>query len=89
MTRWQIRDEILKSIDTLVDYKLKYLKFNNMIYGLITEIVDDNTYRVKMFGREEMLKSINNERYEVGDVVFVVVWNNDYSNKTIVCKSTR
>ncbi len=86
---FKIREEIFKSIDILVDEKLKRLRFNYMVNGLITEVIDNGTYKVDIFNREDIIKSMNGTQYQVGDVVYIVVWNNNYSDKTIVCKATR
>ncbi len=85
----KIEQKIIEAIEIIIEERIKRLKFNYMVEGTIIEVMDNNTYKVNLFGIETELKSMNNDVYEVGDIVYVVVWNSNYSNKTIVCKATR
>lgn len=85
----EISEIILTTIDRLIDGKLRNFKYNHMVSGLITEVISDSTYKVRIQDNIETIKSMNNDTYQVGDVVYVVVWNNNYSDKTIVCKATK
>ena len=79
-------DKILEAIEIMVDEKINSLKFNRVIDGTITEIIDTNTYKVNLFDNIETLKSMNGQEYMVGDIVYVIVFNDNYSNKKILCK---
>lgn len=79
-------DKILEAIEIMVDEKINSLKFNRVIDGTITEVIDTNTYKVNLFDNIETLKSMNEQEYMVGDIVYVIVFNDNYSNKKILCK---
>lgn len=79
-------DKILEAIEIMIDEKIKSLKFNYVIDGTITEVIDTNTYKVNLFDNIETLKSMNGQEYTVGDIVYVIVFNDNYSNKKILCK---
>lgn len=79
-------DKILEAIEIMIDEKIKSLKFNYVIDGTITEVIDTNTYKVNLFDNIETLKSMDGQEYTVGDIVYVIVFNNNYSNKKILCK---
>lgn len=79
-------DKILEAIEIMIDEKIKSLKFNYVIDGTITEIIDTNTYKVNLFDNIETLKSMDGQEYTVGDIVYVIIFNNNYSNKKILCK---
>ena len=79
-------DKILEAIEIMVDEKINSLKFNRVIDGAITEVIDANTYKVNLFDNIEILNSMDGQEYAVGDIVYVIVFNNNYSNKKILCK---
>lgn len=82
----KIREEILRTIELIVRKRLKELNYNYTVSGLITEIIDSETYKVKIYDDISSVKSMNIQEYQVGDVVNIIVFNNNYSNKKILCK---
>lgn len=85
----RIEQKIIDAIEIILEERISRLKFNYMVVGLITEVIDVDTYKVNIFDNIETLHSMNGHQYQVGDIVYIVVWNNNYSDKTIVCKATR
>lgn len=83
------QEELLQAVDVVIKKRLEESMFNYKIEGKITEVIDTNTYRVEIQNNISEIKSMNGITYQVGDVVYIVVWNNNYSDKTIVCKATR
>lgn len=79
-------DKILETIEIMINEKINSLKFNYVIDGTIIEVVDANTYKVNLFDNIETLKSMNGQEYLVGDIVYVIVFNSNYSDKKILCK---
>lgn len=75
--------ELLQAIELMINEKLKGLKFNYTLEGTITEVMNTTTYKVRIFDTEEILKSIDNTTYQVGDVVKIIVYNGNYSDKAI------
>ncbi len=80
------KEELLEAIDILINKRLAELKFNYKIEGKITEIVNADIYRVEIQNNISEIKSMNGTTYQVGDVVEIIVYNNNYSDKKILCK---
>lgn len=81
-----LEDVMIDAIIDLIEQKLKGLRFNSKVEGVITEVVDTNIYKVKIQNNIETIKSMNNDTYLLNDVVYVIVFNNNYSDKKILCK---
>lgn len=79
-------DKILEAIDIMMNEKIKKLKFNYVLDGTITEVINPNTYKINVLDNVETLNSMNSNQYLVGDIVYVIVFNNNYSDKKILCK---
>lgn len=79
-------DKFLDAIEIIIDEKMKSSKFNYVIEGTITEVINTSTYKVNVLDNVEMLNSTNGHQYVVGDIVYVLVFNNNYSDKKILCK---
>lgn len=79
-------DKFLEAVEIMIDEKINSLKFNRVIDGTITEVVDTNTYKVNLLNNIEILNSMNGQEYAVGDIVYVIIFNDNYSNKKILCK---
>lgn len=77
---------MIDAFKELIEEKFKGLKFNYKVEGVITEVTTSNTYKVRMQNNIETIKSMNSDTYSVNDVVDVIVYNNNYSDKKILCK---
>lgn len=82
----EIEEKLLKSIDILIDGKLKKLKFNYYIEGKIISINSDGTYNVKINGSDEKLSTREGLSLVVNDVVLILVPNGNTSFKFIDIK---
>lgn len=80
------KEELLEAIDILINKRLAELKFNYKIEGRIIEIVNADIYKVEIQNNISEIKSMNGATYQVGDVVEIIVYNNNYSDKKILCK---
>lgn len=80
------KEELLEAIDILINKRLGELEFNYKIEGKIIEIVSTDTYKVEIQNNISEIKSMNDTIYQVGDVVYIIVFNNNYSDKKILCK---
>ena len=66
-------------------------KIDKMIYiyevtGKIVEVVSPDEYKFTYNGEELMAKSISGDTYLVNDIVHILVLNNDFSRRIILCK---
>ncbi len=74
---------ILESIDTKLDIKLKNLKFDYTVMGKVISNDGNGFYTVQIDGQNYTVKSKQNLTYVVGQVVYVTIIRNDFSNKII------
>ncbi len=81
-----LEDVMIDAFMELIEQKFNGLKFNYKVEGIIPEIVDANTYKVRIQNNIETIKSMNNDTYLLNDVVYVMVFNNNLSDKKILCK---
>lgn len=79
-------DIIAESVIYAIQELFKELEFNRKVEGVITEKIDVSTYKVKIQNNESIIKSMNNTEYIVGDIVDVIIYNNNYSDKKILCR---
>ncbi|MBS4539829.1 hypothetical protein GOQ27_15245 [Clostridium sp. D2Q-11] len=77
---------ILEACNILIDAKLKSMKFNKTLEGKVTEVIDSSTYKVNINNEEYKIRKLNDDIYQVGDIVFVLIINNNFSNKVILSK---
>lgn len=82
-----IQEAILESINYMLQEKLKKVKYNYCLEGVITAVEDD-IYTLKIDDQETTCKSINGAIYQVNDIVYILVINNEMSNKIILGKRT-
>lgn len=78
------QNELLDAIEIIVDGKLKRLKYNYYMLGVVSSV--DNVkkeYKVNMNGNYFTLKARQGLIVNVNDVVYVCIANNDFSNKFI------
>ena len=80
------KEELLEAIDILINKRLNGLRNCYKIEGKITEIIDADTYKVEIQNNISEIKSMNDATYQVGDVVYIIIFNNNYSDKKILCK---
>ena len=81
-----IQEELLKSIDILINAKMKNLKFNYYIEGKIISSNSGGTYNVDINGFTEVLKARQGLSLSKNDVVLILVPNGNTSFKFIDLK---
>lgn len=90
-----IKEQILETIDILIDKKadnlnkninrkIENLKFDKTVRGIISEILDNNYYNVNIFGKVYKLK-YTKEELKKDSFVYILIPNNDYKNMFILC----
>lgn len=82
----KLQEEILKSINILVDKKFKSLKFNYYVEGKVLSKNLDGTFLVVINGEQENLTARSGLSLNVNDVVLVLVPNGNTSFKFIDLK---
>lgn len=82
----KLQEEILKSINILVDKKFKNLKFNYYIEGKVLSKNLNGTYLVIINGEQENLKARSELNLNINDVVLILVPNGNTSFKFIDLK---
>ena len=80
------QENLLQAIDIIVEERLKNLKFNYTITGKVTEVIDSVNYKALINNEESKVKAINGQTYLVNDVVYVLMQNNNKSDRLILCK---
>lgn len=79
----EVNSYILDAIDVVIDSKLKELDFNKTLEGVVREVHDDGC-DIDINGSTIYANKLSGMEYEIGDVVIVLVLNNNYSNKIIL-----
>jgi hypothetical protein len=83
----KMKSEILKSISSLVDKKIKKLGYCRVVYGQVQQYNRDNSYDTLINGTIQTIHAMNDDKYVIGDTVIVLVLDDsNYSNKMILCK---
>lgn len=80
------KEELLEAVDILINKRMGALNFCYKIEGKIIEIIDANIYKVDVQNNITTIESMNDENYKINDVVYIMVFNNNYSDKKILCK---
>ena len=84
MNEKKMQDALLEAIGVMIDNKLKKLKFNYYVDGVINKVNNDKTYSVLINGATyENIPSKNNFAYQVGDSVQILIKNGDWNKKFI------
>jgi len=83
----KFQQNLLESIDILVKENNKNQKFNRTEEGKITEVISSNIYNVNIKNNVYQIKTINSEVYNVGDLVLILILNNNFSRKVILGKN--
>lgn len=81
------QEALLKSIDIMIEERIKKLKFDYSIEGSIVSFNDNGTYNVDYNGN--ILKNIKVRQgldISVGDIVLIKILNGNFSNKFIDLK---
>lgn len=81
-----INKYILDAIQVVIKKFLKNLKYNYYVTGKITAVNTDGTYGVQINNTVSNLPARSGLTLAVGDVVYVMVVNGNYSFKFIDCK---
>jgi len=80
MIKMQNDKEILmQSIDIIIAERLSKLKYAYILTGVITTVVDSVNYKVFIDDSETSVKATNGVTYLVGDIVEILVENNNSS----------
>lgn len=83
------QDALLEAIDIMIEQKIKKLKFNYYVDGVIQTKNASNTYNVIINGTEyKDVPSKNNFDYSQGDTVQILIKNGDWNKKFIDDKTT-
>lgn len=75
-------DIIAQEMIRLIERYIPYLPFDQTFKGNIQE-KDGNTYKISIKSMIYTVNSINNDTYNVGDVVYVTVPCNNWKNSFI------
>ena len=86
LTAKELEYKILDAISILLEGKLKGLKFNATIEGIILEKLSPSLYKIKYNDEEYTAKCLNGQTYAVNDVVDILIRNNNFSEKIILWK---
>ena len=82
----KIQEAILKTIKLLLEEESKNLHFNRTVYGTVKVDNLDGTYIITINDSDTVLKAVEGLNLQVNDVVVIMVNNNNYSDKFILCK---
>lgn len=80
-----IKQEILETIDIIVNQKINNLKFDRTIKGIVKEVLENDYYKINISGAEYTLK-YTKEKLKICSSVYVLIPNNDYKNMFILCR---
>lgn len=80
------QDKLFNAIRNIVKKILNKTKFNYCVQGRITANNNNGTYQVKINDGTSTIKTMNANTYIVGDIVWVMIINNNYSDKYILTK---
>ena len=83
----QTQDAFLEAIDIMIEQKLKKLKCNYYVDGVIQEAYEDNTYKVLINNATyDKISCLHRASFQANDVVHILVKNGDWNKKYIVDK---
>jgi hypothetical protein len=80
------QDKLFNAIRNIVKKILNKTKFNYCVQGKITVNNNNGTYQVLVNDGTSTIKTMNSNTYIVGDIVWVMIINNNYSDKYILTK---
>lgn len=79
-----IKQEILNTIDIIVNQKINSLKFDKTVRGTVKKVLNDDYYKINISGAEYTLK-YTKEKLKIYSSVYVLIPNNDYKNMFVLC----
>jgi hypothetical protein len=80
------QDKLFNAIRNIVKKILSKTKFNYCVQGKVTQNNGDGSYQVLINDGTSKVKRMNSNTYVVGDIVWVMIINNNYSDKYILTK---
>lgn len=80
------QEKLIESINMIIEEKISELQFNYEITGKIIEESVTGNFNIDYNGQVTTARAISADIYEPGDLVHILVLNNDFSNKIILCK---
>ena len=78
----KVMNELLKSIDIMIQKRLAKLKITRYMDGVITAVNND-IYTVQINDTQYEMKAKYNQVFEVGNLVLVLIPNGDITRKVI------
>ena len=75
---------LLEGIDYLIEQKIENSSFARIKNGKVLQALGDNIYSVSIENKNYNIPSIGAHTINIGDVVKVVIAQNDYSNMFII-----
>jgi hypothetical protein len=84
----QTQDAFLQAMDIMIDQKLKNLKFNYYVDGVVQQAYSDDTYKVLINNTAyDRVPSLHRMDFQAKDAVQILVKNGDWNKKYIVEKT--
>lgn len=68
-----INEQILNSINILIKAAMQNMSFDKTVKAIITYCGDNNKYKCNYQGSIYNVTSLNNDKYKVGDYVYVLI----------------
>lgn len=82
-----IHNAIYKTIDKIVEQRLKEYDVDLTYKGVVVKATSSNKYKVNINGDEFNCYSLNDFKYNAGDVVYVLVPRKIWHDKVILGKA--
>jgi hypothetical protein len=83
----QYEQNLLAAIEEIVTERIKqYANFNTTITATINDTSQAPKYILNYNGTNITALAVNNATYNINDVVYVLILNNNFSEKIILCK---
>ena len=83
----QYEKNLLAAIDEIVIERIKqYSNANITITATVIDTSQAPKYNLSYLGDTIAANAINSHTYSMGDIVYVLVLNNNFSEKIILCK---
>lgn len=78
-----LKDELLNGMEETFNGLIRKVKYEYHIEGRIAEKNIDGSYKVKINEDIHTIKAIRGDTYEIDDIVYIIVRNNDNKFKYI------
>jgi hypothetical protein len=80
----ELQQSLIKTIDIMIEERFKELKFSYHVEAKISTVNVDGTYNVEIIGQPlNNIKARPSNTYIVGDIVYILIINGNFSNKVI------